>query len=477
MHRAARRDADQRRLRNHRAASILAAATAIGIAILVALPGGEPRKPIDPKHSVKPASDAIEARREFDVVIAPPIDGPAPTLADMTVRLVRLGDWAIPFEIEALCGELELPEFAPTGTATRVHPIAIQLREAAIREALRRLPPASVIASVRDHATPKTTLDVRLALARILGEVDSEDAIDALGELASGIDEPSLQHSFVRTTLEEALTRRIERAARIGVRLQRLFARSNHLLWPMIARAAGRSNSAEAAWFLVFTLGREIELDVESMRALAALSDRIGVVLPEHQLAEVRRALGAPDDRVQRTAAAVLGRLHDRGSVPSLIATLENRDALIAAAAHGALRSIAGLDLGAERDGWQRWYDHELDWWDETEPRIDTALESDDPGAVFGATSELLSHATFAREAAAKLGPLALEGDERIASIALDALARLGSPYALPALVDALAREDALGERAGDLLRKLTHFGFPTDSTLWRAVVAPNDLH
>ncbi|MCC6407057.1 MAG: hypothetical protein IT453_07820 [Planctomycetes bacterium] len=447
----------------YRWSSALALVAAIGAALFLAIPSGSKREPLPGSHLDDP-----ELALAVLAALSPPADGPDPKPKEIVEQLTDLGAAALPLEIAILCGEFTMPEFVP-GTIDRpIHPLALEKRFEFLQTVLRALPPKDVVAALRRYAEPTTPLDVRLVLVRLLGEVDASDALGAVLDLATAIEPVHLQRPYVLSQLESALGRRIEHATQVAGRLRSAFGKLDPTLWPVLARATARAGSPEAASFLVYVLGRDDELDVVAMRSLSELSERIGALLSESEVDDLRRLLGHADPRVQRTALIVLGRLRDRPSALLWIDALASEDELVAGAARNALRTLAASELGADPIAWEAWLEREEAWWEASADALDEQLISEDPGHAFDAVSSLLAHPAFTREAGIAFAELVLDPDPTIASAAIEALPRLGAPFALAGLVRALDREDELRDRAHEALRGLVGFDLPADPAAWR---------
>lgn len=451
----------------YRLGSAIALLAAVVATLFLAIPSTSHRTPLPGSHIDDPALALAVLE-----VLSPPLDGPTPDPGTLKARLLALGDAALPLEIAILCGEFDMPEFVPGSADRPVHPIAIASRDDVLLGVLQSAPAASVLQCLRRYPDANTPVDVRLVLARLLGELDADGALEALLDLANGIEAIQFKRAYVVNRLEAALGRRIERTTHVGARLQSAFSKTDPALWPALARAAGRSRSPEVASFLVFVLGRTPELDAVAMQTLSGLVERIGARIPDEQLSEIRRMLEHSDPRVRRTASMVLGRLRDRAAASQLIDALASDDPLVVAAARGALHELAGTDLGADARAWEGWLASEEHWWEIAEETLSAQLVSADAGQVFDAMRAFLDHPAFAREAGVRIAELVLAPEAPIASAAIDALRRIGAPFALAGLVAALDRTDEEREHAAVALRELTGLRHPSEPGPWREALA-----
>lgn len=401
-------------------------------------------------------------------LLSPPADGPTPDARQVVSSLVALGPAALPLEIAILCGEFGMPETAPGHGDQPVHPVALEKRHAWLREVLRTLPADDVLEALQRYAEPSTPLDVRLVLARLAGGTPSDDAVRTLLGIAGAIEPEHLSRQYVAGQIEDALAACIERTASSGAVLKSELERVEPPLWPIVARAAAHSRSPRIASLLVSLLGRDGELDRTALESLAQLAQRGGALLVEDELVELRRAQEYGQPAVQRAAALVLGRLRDRTSAPTWIGLLTHDDALLADTARSALRELADTEIGEEPEAWDAWLAHEEEWWDAAWERLEEQLFSGDPGRAFAAVKEYLEHPAFSREASAVFADAVLEEDPTIAGAVVEALPRLGAVHAVPGLVRALERGDALVETAARSLATLTALDVPPTADAWR---------
>jgi HEAT repeat protein len=82
--------------------------------------------------------------------------------------------------------------------------------------------------------------------------------------------------------------------------------------------------------------------DAMQKQARQALADR----LSDMKTSTLRQWLQYEDREIRRAAALACAMKDDKSAVPDLIALLDDREALVARAAHAALKSLTGQDLG-----------------------------------------------------------------------------------------------------------------------------------
>lgn len=444
----------------------------VAAGLFVALPSRE-----TPRRTSETLVDDPSLAPALIQLLSPPADGPEPDARQIVSELVALGPAALPLEIAILCGEFGMPETAPGHGDQPVHAVALEKRHAWLREALRTLPSNEVLEALGNYAEPSTPLDVRLVLARLAGSTPSEDALRALLGIAGEIPSEHLSRPYVSGQIEDALGGCIEHAPGAAEVLTSERERIEPALWPIVARAAAQSRSPRMPSLLVALLGRDAELDRTVLESLARFAERGAALFVEDELVELRRAQEYGEPPIQRAAALVLGRLRDRSSALTWIGLLTHEDALLADTARSALQELAGTVVGEEPEAWDAWIAQEDAWWDSAWERLDEQLFSGDAGRAFAAVKEYLEHPAFSREAGAALADAVLDENPAIASAVVEALPRLGAAHAVPGLVRALERDDAIVDTAARSLATLTALDVPPEAQAWRDALGLDAAH
>jgi HEAT repeat protein len=121
--------------------------------------------------------------------------------------------------------------------------------------------------------------------------------------------------------------------------------------------------------------------------AAAALSAFMAHPRFIHVLTHLRQRLDSSTNDARERAAQLLGMFRDVGSVPALIAMLDDKGAA-REAAHGALTQIALVDHGPKSKSWLKWWERarkstRIDW-------LIDALKSKEADVRFLAGAELV---------------------------------------------------------------------------------------
>lgn len=463
-----------RRLHCDRYTAIAASAAVLALVALIAMPAvvespGESGAdaPVASGVPAKPAAaEPVEPLRAVCAVLAPAAKGPKPNAVAMAKRLGGIGAGAIPVVVGMLCGDVPAPAVAE-GTADQpIHPEALARREQVLFASLQRFRSKDVVAHLRSRA-PTATYETRLVLVRLLGEVGTPDAMNALVDLLSGFEPMQLQRDYLKTTVEGAIARCIAQDPASLQQLSRASLKVDRALIPLLARGVGRTRGPASAAYLARLLGKSREMDLVAAQELARVTETSGIALPDTSLADVRRLLEHPDRSVQRTAATVLGRLCDRASFDALVLRLEDRDKLVCAAARWSLRSMAQSDLGAAPAPWIAWREQQDAWWNLHGTELLEELRSSDSAQVFASLKELVQHPFYKHESARAIGPLASSPQAAIALSAISTLQRLGSPQAAPWLIESLTIDDERRAPATAALQALTGLKLAGEYALW----------
>lgn len=429
-------------------------ARAVAACLLVAwaaasAPHADAQEP--PRREPPPVDELIQAQ-VFALLTSLPADG-KPDRKALSDALVGLGAPLAPIAAGILCGEIAVPETVwGSQPEAQVDPRLVELRDGLLREALARLDQGVVVDHLARRGAGDAPLDVRLCVARLLGEARHPRAVDLLLQVAGGIDPIHLSRSYVVQSFEEPLARAMAADPRADAALASRIGRQGADVRDLLLRAAVQADSAATRRFLT---SRLVASEGEQRIVLGAIAAaRPGAfTASDEELHALRGRLGSQESDLRRLAALALGKLEDHEAVAALIELLSSEDALESKAAHEALRGISGSDLGMLAERWKTWLRNEEAWWAGRAQDELRALQKGERLAVHRALQELLRHPFYRHELAPEVARLLLEQDERLAVAGCDALAALGSREPLPALVEALAQPE--GELRDAVVRTL----------------------
>ena len=387
-----------------------------------------------------PPVDELLQSQVFALLTTAPLEG-APDRAELIEDLAALGAPLAPIAAGILCGEIARPELAYGSEDQPVDPRLVELHDGVLRGALQRLDRGVVVDHLARRAAGDAPLEVRLCVARLLGESRHPRAADVLLQVAAGIEPIHLARAYVLQSFEQPLAEALAADPRADTALIGRVGRFAPQVRDLLLRAAVQADSAATRRFLCSRLTAGDEEQVVVLGAIAAA--RVGAFeASPDQVAHVRTRLRSLEEGVPRLAALALGKLEDIESLPDLMGLLDSEDALESKAAHESLCWISGSDLGRTSSAWRRWLSGEQNWLSNVAPSQLAQLSSGDRLAVHRALRELQRHPLYRHEFAPEVAQLLYAADEDLAVAGCEALAALGSREALPALIESLALPD-----------------------------------
>jgi len=306
--------------------------------------------------------------------------------------------------------------------------------------------------------------DLRAGTVRWIGAHGR--AVDVAALLSIGESVPSVG-------LGAALSALIERdPAALDEMRGRLFRLDTPTLRAAV-QAIGGSGRSRALELLVDVLGREPDLDGVVLGEIGRLGAVARPAAAREAARRVRPLIEAGHPGLARAALNALGRLGDPGPVGDMIDMLDSVDRGLARTAYAGLRELTGLRLRDAAGPWRAWYDEQVRWADRELAATLDALRDGPVAVAFDALRELELH-PLERHAIAREVALLLEHPEpTLRAQAARTLRRLGSRAATPALIDALADEDATTrESARAALAELLGGDLGPDEDAWREALA-----
>lgn len=414
-------------------------------------------------------SERIPSAAESTVwnLLLPPAKGARPDPGEIAQKIARLGRDAIAPSIGILLGLVPEPE-----SETAPHPDAVEARREILLGALRRLPASAVLEELRQHASEDKSVDERLLVVHILGEIGGGPALDLLLGIVTRLDPIQWMRTYVQEVIEGAIATVLQRDAGQLKRVAVALAGSDARCGPILVRALGRAELPAALPVLVRALGRDVELDLAVAQELVHIVSNSFGELSNEDMGRLRDLLDATDARLVRGGAAALARLGDEESCGRLVALLSDDDALTASTAHWGLKQLSGVDLPADAEAWARWHEREREWFDSAFPALSEAIAAGDADGLMSPATDALTHPLFKHRIAAALTPL-LESDNAILGrLACSVLGQLGSRSCIPRLVACLeAEDDALRALAWNALRSITGMQLPQDAKSWNVLL------
>ena len=339
-------------------------------------------------------------------------------------------------------------------------------------EALGLLPPRDVIAYLATHTDQASLLEDRLVAARILGRLSSSEGVDLLCELSSSCTDFELQYRSVRKPFEQAFASVLTKDPGSVDLLQRRCEGLPHDVQTILVDAIEGSERPEGFYLLRALVEGNYGPDPRVIGAVADLGDRFRWRLDDEPSTLLQLYLHHDDPEVRRSALVGLERLQDAYAFRLLITFLQDEAPAVRRTSLWVLRRLSNASLDADPVLWNRWLDEQERWW-QREPRLLTAqLESGEPAEVLDAIRSFSERPFFRHEIALLITDTLIRERDSVKLVACDALRRLGSRAAVPALAEQLyCANEEVRQAAWKALRELTRKDLPLDAEAWSAYV------
>lgn len=343
-------------------------------------------------------------------------------------------------------------------------------RAAGLELALAASDPAAVVRAARASLDASGGADARRAVLLALGAAGGADGIELCVRAASH------EEGALAAELQRALAAMLTR----GVQP---FAELEHE-WPYLApelraaavRALGGAGGAEALRFLAELLDRSGAATGLLLAQMGRAAEGVERGLALDVALKVRPLLLEEEEGILKSAAILLGRLEDPGSVPVLIALLDSDSAAVRSNAYWSLKRITALSLPPDGAVWSAWLRRESSWWTRRAPQAFSDLAAREAAAAAEAIREVAEHRLDRHRIARELAAALAHPAPNVRRLACESLLRVGTLEALPNLIVAL--EDPSPEvraSAHAALHGLTGSDLGPERVAWEATVAAAD--
>lgn len=426
----------------------------------------------DPASLQDPAAPASQARQaeaqepdpatvEIQRVLRRARDPKAPPASEAALELAPVAREGLPLLVEVLRAR-RVPAFGEERAQT-----LSEVQESIVMHTLAGLERATVLAETQRMLSQGRTREAREAAVRILGAV------------GRALDVPTL-YELVHTAPGVPLERRVEEAFRAAVaalvrrdgdallQFDRLWSYQPETLLPPLLEGLGDAGDARCLELLDEILVRHDRLLVPILTEIRRVGPSRSLDVNDRLAVRLRHHL-EPSRTACRPAVFALATLRDYDSVPALIDLLGHESRGLASDAYFALRELTGLDLRADAELWNAWYESELDWIAEHAPRVLAKLHSPRHADVAAAVGELAQRRLFNDTWAVELAPLLAHSAPSLRLLTARALGALRSPYVIPGLIEALLDPASdVRDAAHRALRSTTRLDLPPDAERWR---------
>ena len=404
-------------------------------------------------------------------LLLPPARGKELSAEVIGSKIARLGPQAIP----AVCAIYSGIEIEPD-VEYEIEPSSIDLRPAILQAAIRQFAGLEVLKYVKELvATQALSLETRLTLGRLMGEVRSEAACDALFALLNGIDDAQLRREYVRVVFSESIAAIIRREPKSINRLEKLLDEGIRppLAGP-IAKGLAESKDQRVLGLMAGLLGKTEADDLAILGEIIAMAEFATVDSSANMIERLRAVRTTHDDPTVRGVAAIaLATVGDLASFPDLIDLLADSEPQVAHGAAKALRRISQEPSGRDAGGWHRWLAKETAWWESDGVAALERLPEMEPAEVIAALTDLVRHPLYRHQMAPILASVLERDTPELRSAALTALQRLGSTRAVTALIEYLdGPNEELAKQVHALLCVLTERSLPKEASAWRLAFA-----
>lgn len=347
-------------------------------------------------------------------------------------------------------------------------------QEAAALAGMRALGRGAVREYVAARLAGNPGIATRVASLRVLGAMGGAGELElAVSAAMPSADRnapfPRVVEAFVEAA--EAILRRDSRALRS---VDFVIRGTHRALRHHLVKAVGATRSARGIEPLADLLGEDPRLDVVLLTQIARLGPSARPPIDVAILRNVREYLWSDDEQLVREAAHVTGVLDDFEAMQRLVELVRDPRTPIRESAHWALRRMTGLALRADARLWRSWYAAESSWYRERAPGLVESLRHETAGEVVKALSELARHRLHRHRLAVEIEAVLRHERAHVRRLGCIALRQLGSPVAVPALVERLLDPDeSVILAAGNALRSLTGLELPPSFDAWQDSAGP----
>lgn len=396
------------------------------------------------------------------------------TVDDVARELAAVGPAVIQPAFEILAGTLP----GPIAEGSPMPPRGTPEPSDVILAAFARLGSRDVARHVLARLDAETPLVVRLVALRVLGDAVGEGGLDAWTRVAGDIDPAVSRQAFVLRACESSLTSVLSRDARSmqalgsrgGSRLQTLPDHLRKIAWNAIA------SSRRASGIGALTTELAHADDASERRMLLGCLSRLVQSttgdMTDDELAWIRPLCADDDLELRREALLTLGRVHAAREHAVLVENLQHPDPRVRGAARWSLERLSGAEWGDDPEAWTRWFDAQWAWYAEQVDRLHRAIEIRVPEKSIEAARAWSERRLFRHHAAREIVDLCNASDANLVRQGCVVLREIGSPAAIPGLVESLSSDDpAVRDAVRGTLRFLTGLDLPPDAKPWRAAL------
>lgn len=260
-----------------------------------------------------------------------------------------------------------------------------------ILEAMRRWPADSVYRELASIQVAADDLLSRSALIELLSVVRSPEAVAKALGLLEATEAVALQGARFKRLARQLFQEILRGEPR---ERQALFAELDEASWAVVAvfvRSVDPSLHPAVGRALVRAALRDVSLQRDVLRSLAAATGTIVMEASEPMMTLLRSALASEDSLERRMAIQVIERWGLSELFLELVHALGDTDGQVSLLARKALISMTKVKSRRTEEAWSAWYEEEFDWFSGA-GRLQTDLRGGDPYTAVQASRELSMH-------------------------------------------------------------------------------------
>jgi HEAT repeat protein len=337
-------------------------------------------------------------------------------------------------------------------------------------QALERVPEGPLLECFKAALERGATFQEHIVQVRVLGARGAAGGLEILLRNATELGDLELGRPSVRATLRTAFSSTLRRDPRAWAPLEEVLLKDTSALDAVLVEALGECAEARGMSLLERLFERGRLAREELAQAMAMLEEARPFDLGGRTLAACARFWMSAQAGQRALVATLAGRVHALESIPQLIEFLSEEEGVVVRSAEQALTRLAGLPAASTSAEWTAWFEREQAWHRERFAPLCAELVGTQASKALEAMRELSAHPLFRHQSARALAEGLAHMKRAAAVAACRELERIGSRWALPALVAVLSSgPPALQNSAAAVTRALAGDAPVHDLARWRA--------
>ncbi len=422
----------------------------------------------DDEHALWRAVASASPAEAVSLVLRESRRPDAPKAPELVARLVELGEPGVDAAMGILL-ERSVPLVAPEDKPQTLSDPQREL----LLGALESWPAQRALERIEHELELGVTLDRTWAAIHVWSVLGTPEHWERGAALATEHLSSKRRTELLENALELAAQRLVRRRPESFRVFADAYARIDPRLRLHLILGAGAGGDARASELFAHVLAT----DPAHAPAAIAQAQRMGRscdARTHEALCDALRAqLTSDSTTVRNGAARALGAQRDWRSIEALIALLDDPDGSVRASAEWSLKKATGLQW-REAAAWRAWHSSEVRWREERMDLVIDRLSTSSPKQIVSALQEAAFHPLFSSESAPWAVDALQSSSAQVRSTAAEALGRLDSPLAYPALIAAL--QDGAPEvvsAAHASLTRMSGLTLPAEADDWRAALLP----